>query len=59
VKYPLIDFIDCSKVNMSKRRSSMAIIRVSGTLRSNLDPFHQHPEKDLEEAVARAHARND
>jgi ATP-binding cassette, subfamily C (CFTR/MRP), member 1 len=47
-----VDSIDCSTVNLNKLRSSMAIIpqepvMFGGTLRTNLDPFNQHPDKAL------------
>eukprot|EP00544_Gedaniella_sp_CCMP2646_P003026 CAMPEP_0202506972 /NCGR_PEP_ID=MMETSP1361-20130828/51477_1 /ASSEMBLY_ACC=CAM_ASM_000849 /TAXON_ID=210615 /ORGANISM="Staurosira complex sp., Strain CCMP2646" /LENGTH=1297 /DNA_ID=CAMNT_0049141063 /DNA_START=1584 /DNA_END=5477 /DNA_ORIENTATION=+ len=47
-----VDSIDCSFVNLNKLRSSMAIIpqepvMFGGTLRSNLDPFHQYDDEQL------------
>jgi ATP-binding cassette, subfamily C (CFTR/MRP), member 1 len=47
-----VDSIDCSGVSLNKLRRSMAIIpqepvMFGGTLRSNLDPFNEHPDKAL------------
>jgi ABC-type multidrug transport system fused ATPase/permease subunit len=47
-----VDSVDCSKVSLNKRRRSMAIIPLdpvmfSGTLRTNLDPFHEHSDEAL------------
>jgi ATP-binding cassette subfamily C (CFTR/MRP) protein 1 len=47
-----VDYIDCSKVNLTKLRRSMAIIpqepvMFSGTIRTNLDPFYEHEEEEL------------
>jgi ABC-type multidrug transport system fused ATPase/permease subunit len=47
-----VDSIDCSTVNLNKLRRSMAIIpqepvMFGGTLRSNLDPFDEHPDEEL------------
>jgi ATP-binding cassette, subfamily C (CFTR/MRP), member 1 len=47
-----VDGVDCSKVNLNKLRRSMAIIpqepvMFSGTLRTNLDPFHEHEDEAL------------
>ena len=51
-----VDNIDCSRVNLNKLRRSMAIIpqepvMFGGTLRTNLDPFHEHDDKELLEAL--------
>jgi ATP-binding cassette, subfamily C (CFTR/MRP), member 1 len=47
-----VDSVDCSKESLNKLRRSMAIIpqepvMFSGTLRTNLDPFHEHPDEAL------------
>lgn len=47
-----VNSIDCSFVNLNKLRSSMAIIpqepvMFGGTVRSNLDPFNEHSDKEL------------
>ncbi len=47
-----VDSIDCSRVNLNKLRSSMAIIpqepvMFGGTLRTNLDPFNQHSDQAI------------
>jgi ABC-type multidrug transport system fused ATPase/permease subunit len=47
-----VNDIDCSCVNLNKLRSSMAIIpqepvMFGGTVRSNLDPFNEHSDKEL------------
>ena len=51
-----VDNIDCSRVNLNKLRRSMAIIpqepvMFGGTLRTNLDPFNEHNDKELLEAL--------
>lgn len=51
-----VDSIDCSRVNLNKLRRSMAIIpqepvMFGGTLRTNLDPFNEHDDKELLEAL--------
>jgi ABC-type multidrug transport system fused ATPase/permease subunit len=47
-----VDSIDCSRVSLNKLRSSMAIIpqepvMFGGTLRTNLDPFNEHQDREL------------
>lgn len=47
-----VDSIDCSFVNLNTLRSSMAIIpqepvMFGGTLRTNLDPFNEHQDKEI------------
>jgi ABC-type multidrug transport system fused ATPase/permease subunit len=47
-----VDSVDCSTVSLNKLRSSMAIIpqepvMFGGTLRTNLDPFNLHTDKEL------------
>jgi ATP-binding cassette subfamily C (CFTR/MRP) protein 2 len=51
-----VDSIDCSRVNLNKLRRSMAIIpqepvMFGGTLRTNLDPFNEHDDKELLQAL--------
>jgi ABC-type multidrug transport system fused ATPase/permease subunit len=51
-----VDNIDCSRVKLNKLRRSMAIIpqepvMFGGTLRTNLDPFNEHDDKELLEAL--------
>lgn len=56
----LIDGIDISKVKLSSLRSRLAIIPqnpvlFSGTVRSNLDPFHEFDDNELLSALAQVH----
>jgi ABC-type multidrug transport system fused ATPase/permease subunit len=51
-----VDSVDCSTVSLNTLRSSMAIIpqepvMFGGTLRSNLDPFNQHSDKEILEVL--------
>jgi ABC-type multidrug transport system fused ATPase/permease subunit len=51
-----VDNIDCASVSLNKLRRSMAIIpqepvMFGGTLRTNLDPFHEHDDKELYEVL--------
>ena len=55
-----IDGIDISKLSLLSLRSRLAIIPqdpvlFSGTVRSNLDPFDQHSDAELRDALARVH----
>lgn len=55
-----IDGIDTSKIKLADLRSRLAIIPqdpvlFSGTVRSNLDPFNQHSDAELRDALIRVH----
>ena len=55
-----LDGMDISKIKLYDLRSRLAIIPqdpvlFSGTVRSNLDPFDQHNDVELREALARVH----
>ncbi|KAI9743583.1 MAG: hypothetical protein M1818_002898 [Claussenomyces sp. TS43310] len=56
----LIDGIDISKIKLEALRGRLAIIPqdpvlFSGTVRSNLDPFDEHTDKELTDALKRVH----
>ncbi|KAF9517313.1 hypothetical protein BS47DRAFT_1291272, partial [Hydnum rufescens UP504] len=58
-----IDGLDISKLGLRKLRSKISIIRqdpliFSGTIRSNLDPFSQHDDARLWDALRRSHLVN-
>uniref|UniRef100_A0A7N0VJV5 ABC-type xenobiotic transporter n=1 Tax=Kalanchoe fedtschenkoi TaxID=63787 RepID=A0A7N0VJV5_KALFE len=59
----LIDGLDLAKFGLADLRQSLSIIPqspvlFSGTIRSNLDPFGEHSDSDLWEALDRAHMKN-
>lgn len=56
----MIDGIDVSKIKLSDLRSLISIVPqdptlFSGTLRSNLDPFDEHTDAELMDALGRMH----
>jgi ABC-type multidrug transport system fused ATPase/permease subunit len=60
----IIDGIDISKIKLSYLRSRLAIIPqdpvlFSGTVRSNLDPFDERSDIELQDALRRVHLTED
>lgn len=58
-----IDGIDVSKIKLHDLRSRLAIIPqdpvlFSGTVRSNLDPFDEYTDEELNDALERVHLTN-
>ncbi|KAG2416315.1 hypothetical protein HFD88_007530 [Aspergillus terreus] len=56
----VVDGLDVSKMNLQALRSRLAIIPqdpvlFSGTVRSNLDPFHEYTDLELYNALERVH----
>ncbi|KAH6849677.1 multidrug resistance-associated protein [Chaetomium sp. MPI-CAGE-AT-0009] len=56
----LIDGVDISRVGLHELRAQLAIIPQDptlfrGTIRSNMDPFHQHTDLELWDALRQAH----
>ncbi|KAJ5311527.1 hypothetical protein N7476_007387 [Penicillium atrosanguineum] len=56
----LIDGLDVSKIKLHDLRSRLAIIPqdpvlFSGTVRTNLDPFEEYNDRELNDALARVH----
>ncbi|KAF9922468.1 Multidrug resistance-associated protein 1 [Linnemannia zychae] len=59
----IIDGIDISTLGLTDLRRALAIIPqdpvlFAGTIRDNLDPFHEHSDADLWEALERAHLKS-
>lgn len=58
-----IDGVDISMLGLKVLRSHLAIIPqdptlFAGSIRDNLDPFHEHADADLWEALERAHLKD-
>ncbi|KAL8652522.1 MAG: hypothetical protein Q9226_004236 [Calogaya cf. arnoldii] len=59
----LVDGIDISKIKLSVLRSRLAIIPqdpvlFSGTIRSNLDPFNEYTDEELNSALSEVHIKD-
>lgn len=58
-----IDEIDITKVNLSTLRKRLSIIPqepilFTGTVRSNIDPFHKYDDRHLWRVLEKAHLKN-
>lgn len=59
----LVDGIDLSQCSLSEFRRKLSIIPqepvlFKGTIRSNLDPFHTHEDKELWRALELSHLKS-
>ncbi|KAG0267469.1 Multidrug resistance-associated protein 1 [Linnemannia exigua] len=59
----VIDGVDIAKLGLTSLRRALAIIPqdpvlFAGTIRENLDPFQEHSDADLWEALGRAHLKD-
>ncbi|KAG8933322.1 hypothetical protein FRC02_012140 [Tulasnella sp. 418] len=60
----IIDGIDITSIGLQDLRSRLTIIPqdavlFSGTIRDNLDPFHEHSDEELDQVLARVHLNSD